>query len=223
MREIVLDTETTGLSPSSGHRVIEIGCVELYNRIPTGKTYQAYINPQREVSAEAAAVSGLTTEFLKPFPVFGEIVDSFLDFIRNDFLVIHNASFDMGFLNAELERLKRKPLHQNPIIDTLKIARSKFPGSPASLDALCKRFKVDSKERTFHGALLDSTLLAKVYLELCGGRQQALVQEAQNQEKRNEVSHKSFREARPHGPSQTEEAAHQEFLGLLKDPLWKAG
>ncbi|MDF3034679.1 MAG: polymerase epsilon subunit, partial [Alphaproteobacteria bacterium] len=173
MREIVLDTETTGLDPAEGHRVIEIGCVELINYLPTGRVYHTYINPERDVPLEASAISGLKTDFLKPFPVFSKIVDDFLSFLGDDKLVIHNASFDLKFLNAELERLGHPLFLPHRATDTLKIARTKFPGSPASLDALCRRFQIDLTSRTKHGALVDSELLAKVYLELIGGRQTA--------------------------------------------------
>lgn len=164
MREITLDTETTGLSPNDGHRVIEIGCVELFNKIPTGKVFHHYINPLRDVPKEATAITGLTEDFLKPFPIFENIVDDFLDFIRNDVLVIHNASFDLRFLNFEIKRLGKDPL-KNEIIDTLKVARNKFPGSPASLDALSRRYKIQIA-REKHGALLDAKILSKIFYNL---------------------------------------------------------
>ena len=171
MREVVLDTETTGLEPETGDRIVEIGAVELWNHIPTGKTFHKYLNPERNMPEEAQAVHGLTDDFLKDKPLFSQIVDDFLAFIKNSKIVIHNASFDMKFLNAELVLADRSKLPGDIAIDTLGIARKKFPGSPASLDALCRRFNIDNSARTLHGALLDSEILAEVYLELIGGRQ----------------------------------------------------
>jgi DNA polymerase III subunit epsilon len=171
MREIVLDTETTGLDPLQGHRIVEIGAVELFNHIPTGKTYHTYINPQREVPREAEAVHGLSSAFLKDKPVFSKIADEFFEFIGDTVLIIHNASFDVGFLNAELGFIKRPPILYERIIDTLALAKKRHPMGPNSLDALCKRYGIDIAKRTKHGALLDSELLAGVYLELIGGRQ----------------------------------------------------
>ena len=171
MREIVLDTETTGLDPFQGDRIVEIGGVELLNHMPTGKTYHQYINPERAMPQEAFAVHGLDDDFLRDKPVFAKIAQEFLDFIGDARLVIHNASFDMKFLNAELGWLKKPKIPMDQALDTLAIARKKFPGSPASLDALCRRFEINSFERTLHGALLDSEILAEVYLELIGGRQ----------------------------------------------------
>ena len=171
MREIVLDTETTGLDPRTGDRIVEIGAVELWNHLPTGKTFHKYLNPERNMPEEAQAVHGLTEEFLRDKPLFSQIVDDFLLFIKGSKLIIHNASFDMKFINAELESAKKSKLSNDIAIDTLSIARKKFPGSPASLDALCRRFNIDNTARTLHGALLDSEILAEVYLELIGGRQ----------------------------------------------------
>lgn len=171
MREIVLDTETTGLDPLQGHRLVEIGAVELFNHIPTGKTYHSFINPQRDVPREAEAVHGLSDAFLKDKPVFSKIADEFLEFIGDTVLIIHNASFDVGFLNAELGFIKRPPILYERIIDTLVLAKKRHPMGPNSLDALCKRYGIDIAKRTKHGALLDSELLASVYLELIGGRQ----------------------------------------------------
>ena len=178
MREIVLDTETTGLEHEQGHRIIEIGAVELNGHIPTGRHYHVYINPERDIDARASEVHGMTYEMLKDKPVFADIVDEFLAFIADATLVIHNADFDMGFLNAELANIGRAALTKNKIVDTLAIARRKFPGAPASLDALCRRFGVDNSSRDKHGALLDSELLAEVYLELMGGKQPGLVFQA---------------------------------------------
>ena len=169
MREIVMDTETTGLEPDNGDRIVEIGGVELINHLPTGRTYHQYINPQRSMPREAFDVHGLGDDFLRVQPVFAEIADAFIDFIGDAKLVIHNANFDMAFFNAELARLQRPILPMSRAIDTLDIARRKFPGAQASLDALCKRFGVDNSAREKHGALLDSEILAEVYLELLGG------------------------------------------------------
>ena len=174
MREIVLDTETTGFDPDNGDRIIEIGCLEVENYIPTGRTYWQYINPERDVPAEAQAVHGITTEFLQDKPTFGEIVGDFLAFVSDSRLVIHNAEFDIKFLNAELKRFGFPSFALREAVDTLAIARQKYPGSPANLDALCRRFNIDNSNRDFHGALLDSELLAEVYLELMGGRQHGL-------------------------------------------------
>ncbi|MFA5593010.1 MAG: DNA polymerase III subunit epsilon [Micavibrio sp.] len=174
MREIVLDTETTGMDPAKGDKLVEIGCVELENHLPTGKHYHIYINPERDIPAEATAVHGITNDFVKDKPTFGEIVGGFMDFIGDAKLVIHNAEFDVKFLNAELKTFGFPSLDPRRVFDTLRLAREKFPGSPANLDALCRRFGIDNSSRTFHGALLDSQLLAEVYLELLGGRQRGL-------------------------------------------------
>lgn len=175
MREIVLDTETTGFEPSEGHRIVEIGAVELFNHLPTGRTYHQYINPERPMPREAFEVHGLGDDFLRDKPLFKAIGQAFLDFVGDAKLVIHNAAFDMKFLNAELSAISLPRLPWERAIDTLAIARAKFPGSPASLDALCRRFGVDNSRREKHGALLDSEILAEVYLELIGGRQPDLV------------------------------------------------
>jgi DNA polymerase-3 subunit epsilon len=172
MREIVLDTETTGFEPSEGHRIVEIGAVELFNHMPTGKTYHQYIHPERDMPTEAFNVHGISVEFLADKPKFAAIGQAFLDFIGPDSkLVIHNAAFDMKFLNFELQKAGLATIANDRALDTLMIARRKFPGSPASLDALCRRFNIDNSSRTLHGALLDSEILAEVYLELIGGRQ----------------------------------------------------
>ena len=175
MREIVLDTETTGLDPETGDRIVEIGAVELQGHIATGRTYHQYINPERDVPQGAVDVHGLTADFLSDKPVFAQIAADFLEFIGDAKLVIHNAAFDMKFLNAELKWQKMAQIPYDRAIDTLEIARKKFPGSPASLDALCRRYGIDNSARTLHGALLDSEILADVYLELIGGRQPGLV------------------------------------------------
>jgi DNA polymerase-3 subunit epsilon len=175
MREIVLDTETTGLDPLRGDRLVEIGCVEIYNRMPTGQTYHVYINPERDMPAEAFAVHGLSTEFLASKPLFREVVDEFLAFIADTPLVIHNASFDIGFINAELDRLKRRSIPKDRLVDTLLLARRKHPGVSNRLDDLCSRYAIDNSRRTKHGALLDSELLAEVYIDLIGARQSQLI------------------------------------------------
>jgi DNA polymerase III subunit epsilon len=174
MREIVLDTETTGLDPSDGHRIVEIAALELENHLPTGRTWHQYLNPDRPMPPEAFEVHGLSDEFLRDKPRFSSLAPDFLAFIGGSKLVIHNASFDMRFLNAELSALGHPRLPDSQAIDTLMIARNRFPGAPASLDALCRRFGVDNSGRVKHGALLDCELLAEVYLELCGGRQPGL-------------------------------------------------
>lgn len=176
MREIVLDTETTGLEPAQGHRIIEIGCIELKNRTPTGARYHTYLNPERDVPEESQRITNLSTEFLVDKPLFADAVDAFLEFIGDSPLVIHNAEFDLKFLNAELTRAAKPKLNPDRAVDTMLIARRKYPGSPASLDALCKRFDISLDERKTrgHGALLDVELLAQVYLELLGGRQPGL-------------------------------------------------
>ncbi len=225
MREIVFDTETTGMDPLKGDRVIEIGAVELYNHLPTGKTLQLYINPERDIPAEATAVHGITNEFVKDKPVFSQIYTDFLDFIGEDSkLVAHNAEFDMRFINWELEQVGHKAIDRKRVVDSLVIARQKFPGSPANLDALCRRFNIDNTSRTFHGALLDSELLAEVYLELLGGRQRGLGLIDDSTSKSGAAGTaaltRQYREPRPHSASAEELAAHQEFLGEIKEPIW---
>lgn len=175
MREIILDTETTGLSPLTGDRLVEIGCTELINHLPSGKTYHVYLNPERDMPKEAQAVHGLSAEFLKDKPVFKTIAQEFLDFIGDAPLIIHNASFDMGFINAELSTLGLPAVQNERVIDTLQMARRTHPMGPNSLDALCRRYGIDLSKRIKHGALLDAELLAEVYLELIGGRQTALI------------------------------------------------
>ncbi len=225
MREIVLDTETTGIDPNDGHRIVEIGCVEVINNVPTGETYHVYINPERDMPAEAERVHGLSEEFLKQHKVFAEIAGDFLDFIKDDPLVIHNASFDMKFLNAELTALGFKPMPPSRAIDTLAMARRKFPGAQATLDALCRRFGVDNSNRTLHGALLDSELLAEVYLELRGGREPGLGlnanQTAEADGNTAAIVKKPVRPARAHAPiPETEQAAHREAIARLDGSLW---
>ncbi|MCC6597197.1 MAG: DNA polymerase III subunit epsilon [Alphaproteobacteria bacterium] len=227
MKEIVLDTETTGMDPANGDRIVEIGGVELVNHIPTGRVFQVYINPEREVPAEAIAVHGITNEFLADKPVFSQVYSEFLEFITGAKLVIHNAAFDMKFLNWELGQVGHKALSWAGVIDTLAIARKKFPGSPASLDALCRRFGIDNTNRVYHGALLDSELLAEVYLELLGGRQHGLGLSGRGEsgaagEAENISSvQRPYKEPRIFEPSAEELAAHEAFLETLKDPLWR--
>lgn len=221
MREIVLDTETTGLDPSAGHRVVELGCVELFNTVATGKTFHVYLNPEMVMPAGAQEVHGLSDEFLADKPLFAEQADAFLEFIGDAQIVAHNATFDIGFLNAELARLG-KPKLANSYIDTVTMARRKFPGQRASLDALCDKFGIDNSSRTKHGALLDAELLAEVYLELNGGRQRGLdlAPELAARAGLTVVGTVEVRPARPHAASAEELAAHAAFLAKLKDPLW---
>ena len=175
MREIILDTETTGLNPNGGDRLIEIGCIELVNRIPSGREFHRFINPQRDVPAEAEAIHGLSTVFLRDKPLFADVAGEFLEFIAQDAIIIHNAAFDVGFINFELGRLSRGPITMDRVTCTLQLARRRHPAGPNSLDALCKRYGIDNSKRTKHGALVDSLLLAEVYIELLGVRQAAFV------------------------------------------------
>lgn len=230
MREIVLDTETTGLDPKDGHRVVEIGCIELLNHIPTGQEYHCYINPERDMPTGAFEVHGLSESFLRQHPVFADVADGFIEFIGDAPLVIHNGAFDLGFLNAELERLGGTVLPPERVIDTLHIARRKFPGSPNSLDALCRRFGVDNTIRDKHGALIDSILLARVYLELIGGEQPGfdLADQKGKNDSAGQLDHqrKTYpSRQRPLTSSLTEEeyAAHVRFLEdeLGPSALWK--
>ena len=219
MREIVLDTETTGLDPQAGHRIVEIACIELVHHIPTGRDFHRYVNPGRDMPAEALSVHGLSAEFLAPHPPFAAVVDDLLAFIGPDPLVIHNAEFDLAFLNMELALLDRAAA-VFPHVDTLALARQRFPGAPASLDALCRRFAVDSSARDHHGAKIDCGLLAAVYLELIGGRQPGLdfvVPAAAGV-----AAIRIARAPRPHAASLDELAAHQAMLALLTAPLWLA-
>ncbi len=224
MREIVLDTETTGLDPRSGDRVVEIGCIELHNHVATGETFHTYINPERDMPAGAEAVHGLSIEFLSDKPVFADIADDFLVFIGKAPLIVHNASFDLGFINAELERANRPLLDKDLAIDTVQIARRKFPGAQVNLDALCRRFNIDLSVRVKHGALLDAELLADVYLELIGGREPGLglaatADKAMRSAEQNAIS-RPKRDPRPHQPLAHEQAAHTAFLDKIKTPLW---
>ena len=223
MREIVLDTETTGMDPLKGDKLVEIGCVELVNHLSTGKNFHVYINPEREIPAEATAVHGITNDHVKDKPTFGEIVGDFLDFIGDSKLIIHNAEFDMKFLNAELRTFGFPSLDNRRAIDTVKIAREKFPGSPANLDALCRRFGIDNSNRVLHGTLLDAQLLAEVYLELLGGRQQgfAMGQQERKNETMQKTATREHRTARLFPLSDEEKEKFEAMLGGLKNPLWK--
>ena len=227
MREIVLDTETTGLDPADGHRIVEIGAIELHNHIPNGRTYHQYINPERDMPAEAFAVHGLSDEFLKDKPIFADIVDDFLAFVDGGTLVIHNAGFDLKFLNAELRGTDRPVIMPEQSIDTLVLARKKHPMGPNSLDALCKRYGIDNTMRDIHGALLDSELLAQVYLELIGGRQQSLTlvdsdrSHAPTDAARHTMSTKTRLQPLPPRLSETEREAHAAFVRTLgENAIW---
>lgn len=224
MREIVLDTETTGFKPEEGHRIIEIGCVELINHVATDNHFHVYVNPEREIPEEATRVHGITDERVANEPIFDAVVEGFLEFIGSDPIVAHNASFDAHFLNWELV-LAGKPKLSNEIVDTLAIARRKFPGAPATLDALCRRFGVDNSGRTFHGALLDAQLLAEVYLELLGGRQAGLDLSARPVATRAGAAGPAtgprlLRPPRPHAPTPEELEAHVTMVAALKNPVW---
>lgn len=230
VREIVFDTETTGFDPETGDRLVEIGCIELENHMPTGNNFHVYINPERDVPAEVVAVHGLDNERLKDEPTFGEIVGDFVDFIGMDSkLIAHNAEFDMKFINAELKMFGFPSIDPRRVIDTLPMARKKFPGSPANLDALCRRFGIDNTARTLHGALLDSELLAEVYMELLGGRQRGLKIEGDKRSAgKSEIQNSSLNKNRPfRAPRQfvvsnDEAAAHQLMIDAIGDSaLWK--
>ena len=224
MREIVLDTETTGLNPAGGDRIVEIGCVELINHIPTGETFQRYVNPECDVPQAATAVHGLTREFLSAHPVFAAIADDLLAFIGDSTLIIHNATFDLGFVNAEFARIERPTLEVSRALDTVQLARRKIPpGASASLDSLCARFGIDTSERALHGALKDALLLAEVYLELIGGRQPGLVFAGVCAGRAHEPANaRTARAPRAHTASEAEITAHAAFIAKLKDPIWKA-
>ncbi|WP_024511828.1 DNA polymerase III subunit epsilon [Bradyrhizobium sp. ARR65] len=225
MREIVLDTETTGLDPLRGDRLVEIGCVEIFNRMPTGQTFHRHINPERVVSAEAVAVHGLTNEFLADKPLFAEVVEEFLAFIGDAPLVIHNASFDIGFINAELDRLKLPAIQRERLVDTLLLARRKHPGVSNRLDDLCSRYAIDNSHRTKHGALLDAELLAEVYVDLIGARQSSLILATDTREIRVSGTADTQRRQRlvPLAPrvSDADREAHRAFIATLGDKaIW---
>ncbi len=227
VREIVFDTETTGFKPEEGERLVEIGAIELINHLPTGREYHQYINPCKEVPEEAFRVHGLSYDFLKDYPVFEQVADSFLEFIGDDAkLIAHNAAFDINFLNYELKAINRPTLEWERVIDTLEIARNMFPGARASLDALCRRFNIDASDRTKHGALIDSELLAKVYLELIGGVEPTMLKDSKTSSSKTEfvahVAGKSFRVARNFNLSAEEAESHNEFLKkkLKLEEVW---
>ena len=230
MREIVFDTETTGLDPKTGDRMVEIGCIEMVNLVPTGATYHAYFNPERDMPAGAEAVHGLSAAFLSDKPLFREVAQELLDFIGDSPLVAHNAGFDFGFLNAELALIAMEPVCTTRMVDTVAIARKRHPGAKLSLDALCSRYGIDRSHRVKHGALLDAELLAQVYVELKGGRQIGLelAAEAAMAEIAGEQTIVAVRKAhtvprrepRPHFASQAELARHREFMAGIENPLW---
>ena len=226
MREIVLDTETTGLDPLRGDRLVEIGCVEIFNRMPTGQTFHRHINPQRDMPAEAFAVHGLSTEFLTTKPLFAEVADEFLEFIGEAPLVIHNASFDIGFINAELERIQRPVIARERLVDTLLLARRKHPGVSNRLDDLCSRYAIDNSRRTRHGALLDAELLAEVYIDLIGARQSQLILAAESRDARvggygGEMPRRQREVPLAARVTEEDRAAHRQFVLTLGDrPIW---
>ena len=225
MREIVLDTETTGLDPLRGDRLVEIGCVEIFNRMPTGQSYHVYINPERDMPAEAFAVHGLSTEFLATKPLFTEVADEFLTFIADAPLVIHNASFDISFINAELERIKRSAIPRDRLVDTLLLARRKHPGVSNRLDDLCSRYAIDNSHRTKHGALLDAELLAEVYVDLIGARQSQLILADEVGDARaggyGEMPRRQRDIPLVSRITEEERAAHRAFIATLGDkPIW---
>jgi DNA polymerase-3 subunit epsilon len=226
MREIVFDTETTGLSPLVGDRMVEIGCVELVNRVETGRTFHAYFNPQRPMPSGAEAVHGLTDAFLADKPCFHERAEELLDFLGDCPLVAHNAGFDFGFLNHELGECGRPLVCLTRMVDTLALARTRHPGAKHSLDALCMRFGVDRSLRIKHGALIDAQLLAQCYVELTGGRQiglglsEILVEEVRPESAAAAATPVAVRPPRPHAPSEEELLAHARFLATIADPLW---
>jgi DNA polymerase-3 subunit epsilon len=226
MREIVFDTETTGLNPAGGDRMVEIGCVEIYNRVETGRHFHAYFNPERDMPFEAEMVHGLSTVFLSDKPLFPEKAQELLDFIEDAPLVAHNASFDFGFLNHELQRCGRPSVCMSRMVDTLTLARSKHPGAKHSLDALCMRFGIDRSHRVKHGALLDAQLLAQVYVELTGGRQigLGLVADAGTiavEQGTGPVTTREPRPPRPHAAAVEELERHRAFIARLVNPLWE--
>ena len=226
MREIVLDTETTGLEPSQGHRMVEIGCIELVNRIPTGNTFHRYLNPERDVPLGAFDVHGLSLDFLKDKPLFAKIADDLIAYLGDDPLIAHNASFDLGFLNAELERAARPLVARDRVVDTLLLARRRNPGGPNGLDHLCQRYGVDNSRRTKHGALLDAELLAEVYVELIGARQANLgLAEANNAVVESRGAHTTIRvRPVPLAPRITdaERDAHRNFVATLGEQnIWR--
>lgn len=226
MREIVFDTETTGLDPQGGDRLVEIGCIEMVNRVETGRSFHAYFNPERSMPAAAEAVHGLSDTFLADKPLFAARVEELLAFLGDSPLVAHNAGFDFGFVDAELARCDLPPLDRGRMIDTVALARVRHPGAKNSLDALCTRYGIDRSHRTKHGALLDAELLTQVYVELTGGRQIGLELAALSQQESlivsaSVVQQRIYREPRQHEPLPAEMAAHDAFLETLTEPLWR--
>ena len=222
MREVVLDTETTGLDPEAGHRLVEVAGLELLNHVPTGRHIQQYINPERDMPDEAYRIHGLSADFLAGYPVFPEVAQALLAFIDEASLVIHNASFDLKFLNAELDRAGLPPIAAERATDTVALARRRFPGAQVSLDALCRRFEIDNSARALHGALLDCELLAEVYLELRGGRQPGFDLAANAVSARQAATgQRPVRPARPHAPTTDESVAHDAFIAEMKSPIWR--
>ena len=234
MRHLVLDTETTGLSVKDGHRIIEIGAVEMLNLSVTGRSLHLYINPERDIDVGAQDIHGLSSEFLADKPIFSDILTEFIDFIKDDLLVIHNAPFDVGFLNAEFSRCSHPPLSMERVIDTLPLARQKYPGAQASLDALCRRFGVDNSHRDLHGALIDADLLASVFIELKGGRQPSLEFDNRSEDDISNTNisdedtnlsgfilqKRSVRPVRIFSVSDAETAAHEDLIGKIDDAIW---
>ena len=220
MREIILDTETTGLDPRMGHRLVEIGAVELINHTPTGVNYQTYINPERDVDPGAQEIHGLTNEFLKQHPTFGEISAEFIDFLSNSTLVIHNAPFDLAFINMELNRLGEPSISSERVIDTLVLARKKFPGAQANLDALCRRFAIENRHRELHGALVDAALLADVYIELIGGKEPTLGLSAKKTNTVAEDTTRVYQKPRSFPVTEEELELHRAFVKTLINPIW---
>ena len=220
MREVILDTETTGLDPKTGHRLVEIGAVELINHTPPGVNYQTYINPERDVDAGAQEIHGLTNEFLKQHPKFADISLEFMNFLSDSTLVIHNAPFDLAFINMELSRLGMAPISSERVIDTLVLARKKFPGAQANLDALCRRFAIENRHRELHGALVDAALLADVYIELIGGKEPTLGLSAKKAKMVAENTTRVYQRPRSFPVSEEELKLHEAFVKTLIDPVW---
>ncbi len=224
MREIILDTETTGLDPGSGHRVIEIGMIEMIDKIVTGEKFHYYINPERDVPLDAYRIHGISTEFLRDKPLFKDISEELLDFISDSRLVIHNAAFDMKFINHELSLVDMPSLDMSNVIDTVALARKKFPGAKVNLDALCKKFKIDNSARNFHGALLDAKILSEVYLELVGGRQSKFLISSDSPKNLYVLDSKNHLNQNLKTPilepTEDELLAHEELLKKIPNNLW---